>query len=96
MSIGKVLLGVMAGVAVGTAIGVLYAPDKGSSTRRKISKQGNQYAEDLSNQFNAFVETINKKIEAVNNEVIRMTHNGKVKLEEVENDLHAGLSKQAK
>lgn len=94
MSIGKVLLGIMAGAAVGTAIGVLYAPDKGSSTRRKISKQGNQYAEDLGNKFNEFVESVNKKIEAVNNEVIRMTHNGKVKLEEVENELTS--SKQAK
>lgn len=96
MSIGKVLIGVMAGIAVGTTIGILYAPDKGSSTRRKISQRGNQYAEDLGNQFNAFVESINKKIEAVNKEVIRMTHNGKVKLEEVENDLLADSNKQAK
>lgn len=96
MSIGKVLIGVMAGIAVGTTIGILYAPDKGSSTRRKISQRGNQYAEDLGNKFNAFVESVNKKIEAVNNEVIRMTHNGKAKIEEVENDLMATANKQAK
>lgn len=96
MSIGKVLIGVMAGIAVGTTIGILYAPDKGSSTRRKISQRGNEYAEDLGNKFNAFVESINKKIEAVNNEVIRMTQNGKAKIEEVENDLIAASNKQAK
>ncbi|WP_421798408.1 YtxH domain-containing protein [Haliscomenobacter sp.] len=96
MSIGKVLMGVMAGVAVGTAIGVLYAPDKGSSTRQKISKKGNKYAEDLGNKFNAFVESVNKKIETVNNEVLRMTQNGKAKLEEAENDLLANSSRQAK
>lgn len=96
MSIGKVLMGVMAGVAVGTAIGVLYAPDKGTHTRQKISKKGNKYAEDLGNKFNAFVESVNKKIETVNNEVLRMTQNGKAKLEEAENDLLANSSRQAK
>lgn len=96
MSLGKVLIGVMAGVAVGTAIGVLYAPDKGSSTRQKISKKGNKYAEDLGNKFNEFVESVNKKIETVNNEVMRMTQNGKAKLEEAGNDLLDTANRQAK
>lgn len=87
MSIGKVLTGILAGVAVGTTIGILYAPDKGTATRKKISQKSNKYVEDLSQKFNDFVDSINKKIETVSDEVSRMAHNGKAKVEEVEKEL---------
>ena len=36
MKAGKVFLGVLAGVAAGAVLGILFAPDKGSKTRKKI------------------------------------------------------------
>ena len=39
MSGGKILTAVMIGAAVGTFIGVMFAPDKGSETRRKSRKK---------------------------------------------------------
>lgn len=61
MGSGKVLLGVLAGVAVGATLGILFAPDKGSATRKKISKKGDEYTEELKEKFNEFLDSISEK-----------------------------------
>ena len=48
----KVLLGVVAGIAVGAALGVIFAPEKGSRTRRRLIRKG----EDLRALINDKVE----------------------------------------
>lgn len=65
MSSGKVLLGVLAGVAAGALIGVLFAPDKGSVTRKKISKKSEDYADTVKEKFNDFLDSISDKFESV-------------------------------
>jgi gas vesicle protein len=56
MSTGKALLGVLAGIAAGAAIGVIFAPDKGSNTRKNISKKGEDLAKALSDKVDARFE----------------------------------------
>ena len=47
MSQGKIILGVLAGAAIGSLIGILFAPDKGMDTRKKIIHKGEEYVDDL-------------------------------------------------
>jgi gas vesicle protein len=61
MESGKVLLGVLGGVAVGALIGVLFAPDKGSNTRQKIKDTGLGYADDLKGKFNNLKQEMTDK-----------------------------------
>ena len=68
MSTGKVLLGVLAGVAVGALAGILFAPDKGSNTRKKISRKGDDYADAIKVKFNEFLESISEKSEELEDE----------------------------
>lgn len=82
MDSGKVLLGVLAGVAVGATLGILFAPDKGSVTRKKIAAKGDDYAEGLEEKFNELIEGVTKQFEAVKEEAARMAENGKTKTEE--------------
>lgn len=65
MSSGKVLLGVLAGMAVGAALGVLFAPDEGWNTRKRISKKGEDIADDLGDKFEEFLDSISVKMDEV-------------------------------
>jgi gas vesicle protein len=69
MSSGKVLLGVLAGVAAGAMLGILFAPEKGSTTRRKIVSKGEEYVDDLKEKFSEFVDKVADKFESAKEEI---------------------------
>ena len=66
MSLEKVLLGALAGLAVGVVVGVLFAPEKGSVTRKKITKKSEDYADILKNKFDEFVDSVTEKVQDAN------------------------------
>ncbi len=86
MDSGKILLGVLAGAAVGATLGILFAPNKGSDTRKKISKKGNEYAEGLEDKFQEFMESVTEKFEEMTAEAQKVSHNGRAKAEELLKD----------
>ena len=51
MTTSKFTLSVLGAAAAGVVIGLLIAPDKGSETRRRISKTTGEWADNLSNLF---------------------------------------------
>ena len=63
MNTGKAVLAVLGGVAVGALIGVLFAPDKGTKTRKKILNKGKNCINDLKNKFEDLSEDVTKKYE---------------------------------
>jgi len=65
MSTGKVLLGIAAGLAAGVLVGILFAPDKGSETRKKIAQQGKDYADDLTEKMNSLIGEVTDKFESL-------------------------------
>lgn len=69
MSTGKVLLGVFAGLAAGAVLGILFAPEKGSDTRRMIKRKSEDLADELKDKFDDFLETVSEKFEKVKDEV---------------------------
>jgi gas vesicle protein len=52
---GSTLLAFLVGAATGAIIGILYAPDKGSNTREKLSFQLDKYRKMLQDLINDFV-----------------------------------------
>jgi gas vesicle protein len=51
MNSGKALLGVLAGIAAGAVLGMLFAPEKGSRMRRDVSRKGEDLANALSDKI---------------------------------------------
>jgi gas vesicle protein len=75
MSTGKAILSVMAGIAAGAILGVLFAPEKGAYTRKTITKKG----EDLAN---ALVDKIDEKFDDLTGAIT-----GKIKKSKTQNEL---------
>ena len=63
MKTSQVVLGVAGGIAVGTVLGVLFAPDKGSKTRKKILDAGKEYTENLKGKFGDLYQDVSNKYE---------------------------------
>jgi len=74
MTTTKAVLGVLAGMAAGAVLGVLFAPDKGTETRKKITKKG----EDIAGSFEDLAESIEERIEKRFDELVSAV-NGKIK-----------------
>lgn len=65
MKKGKVFLGILTGVAVGALLGVLFAPKKGTKTRKQILKKGEEYADHLLETRNKLVNEGKKYAEGL-------------------------------
>ena len=61
----KILAAFAAGALVGAAVGILFAPDKGSETRKKIGEQGKKIAESMKDKFLAGKEKFNSLKEEI-------------------------------
>jgi gas vesicle protein len=73
MNTGKALLGILAGVAAGALFGILFAPEKGSETRKKIAKKGKDYVDDLTVKLNDLMEDVSEKVDSVAKKVKDLT-----------------------
>lgn len=91
MSTGKILAGIVAGAAIGAVLGVLYAPDKGSKTRKKISAKKDAYVTGLEDKFNGFVEAVASRFESLEKETKQKMDNGKAALNDDFSKSHVSI-----
>jgi gas vesicle protein len=65
---GKIIAALIAGAAVGAAIGILFAPDKGSETRKKMAGSGEDFVETLKAKFGEMIDGVKKEVNSMKNE----------------------------
>jgi gas vesicle protein len=88
MSTGKVLLGVVAGAVAGAALGILYAPEKGTETRRKISDKSGEMKDNLRQKLNKFGDDVTRNVERVKDGANDLLEKGKSTYHEVKKDVN--------
>lgn len=54
----KFLAGLLLGAAAGAVLGILFAPDKGSETRKKITKKGKELGDEFKEKFTEISEQV--------------------------------------
>jgi gas vesicle protein len=53
---GKIVSSLLIGAAIGGILGILFAPHKGSKTRRKISGSTKDFTQSVKDKFNEIVD----------------------------------------
>jgi gas vesicle protein len=89
MSSGKVLLGIVVGAAVGVVFGVLFAPAKGSVTRKRIARRGIDCAEDVKKKLNEYIDAITEEYGTIKEGAMDLVNKGKAKAASVAGTKHA-------
>lgn len=81
MKSGKILLGILAGTAAGAMLGILFAPDKGSVTRRRIVEKGEDYVDAVKDKFDELLGDITDRYEKAKEGIIDFAKQEKAKVE---------------
>ena len=86
MDSGKVFLGVLAGIAAGAVLGILFAPEKGSDTRKKLAGKGEDYSDLVKDKVNEFLGSMSEKFEKVKEEVSEFAEHAHAKAEDMKKE----------
>ncbi|HPE34704.1 MAG TPA: YtxH domain-containing protein [Bacteroidales bacterium] len=68
-STSSFLIGLISGAAIGAALGILYAPDKGEITRKKITKKAEDLKDEFYEKMDEMKEYFNESIDSVKEKV---------------------------
>ena len=65
MESNKVVVGVVAGVAIGALMGILFAPAKGSKTRKRVMHKATAFKEELESKMEDLVDGVSDQYDSL-------------------------------
>jgi gas vesicle protein len=85
----KVIFGILIGIAGGTLLGLLFAPEKGSATRKRILDKGEDYADGLKIKLEGVLDAVAEKYDSTWHEAQVMVNDGKEKYKTMKDEVKA-------
>jgi gas vesicle protein len=92
MSTSNILTAFLAGAAVGAVAGILFAPDKGSNTRKKIYSKTGDLADSVKSSFNSFIDGAKESYAGAKEEGEEFVDKAKSKYGSAKNEVKNALS----
>ncbi len=92
MSSGKLFLGILAGIATGATLGILFAPEKGSATRKKIMDKGEDFVEECKTKMEDLVTQLTDTFEKVKEEADELVAKTKEKCDEIKKEVDQAIA----
>ena len=92
MSTGKVVLGTLAGLAIGAIAGILFAPEKGSVTRKQIMDKGDDLVDELKAKYDDFCDSLAQKFESTKKDAEELAETGRLKYENAKREVKNAAS----
>jgi len=87
MKPNNLIIGIVSGLTAGAILGILFAPDKGCNTRRKIAKKGNDLKDGIKDSIDSLVSSVENKYGELASKVENVIDESKSKFENIKNDL---------
>lgn len=88
----KIITTTLGATVIGAALGILFAPNKGSKTRHNISKKSHKYSDRIAESFDDFLDTVSHSFESVETETARLAKKGKNQAKKMAADLNSNKS----
>ena len=81
MTTEKLVTSVITGFAAGAIFGILFAPDRGSETRRRIAQKTTDLSDAIVNGLNSFTEAVSDKYESIKEDTAELMDKGRDKVQ---------------
>jgi len=70
-------MGIIAGAVAGAVLGTLFAPAKGTVTRKRIARKCTDYAEGAKEKLNDYIDVITDEYDTIKTGAMELVHKGK-------------------
>lgn len=91
-----IVLGLLAGAAIGSLMGVLFAPEKGSDTRKRVRRTAEGLKDDAIEEYELLAEKAKQGLNRLKEEYDKYRAQAKVKATEVVEDIENEIEKVKK
>lgn len=75
--LNKFVIAAFSSIVSGAIIGLLFAPEKGTDTRKKLSRKGDEYLKKIRDDLNQLRSNLNKRTSKARQEINEMGENAK-------------------